>query len=93
MTHTWYDNIFALLAASGGLPLIASYTALWITITFNKKRSGFFRMKLLSLALFLIANISTEIAFVTRGFFSTVVFISLIDSLNSAHHRNVRHAA
>jgi len=85
----WYDGIFSILMAHGGVLLIFSifllYTQLIIKAYFSSKNQKIFFNFLFLVLLYLISNLITEHVFIQRNSFPILVLISItyINTLNT----------
>ncbi|MDC1002719.1 hypothetical protein OAP85_02545 [Candidatus Pelagibacter sp.] len=85
----WYDGIFSILLAHGGLLLILSIFVLYIQLIkkayLNSKNQKYFFNFLFLILLYLISNLLTEHVFVQRNSFPILVLISItyINTLNT----------
>lgn len=78
----WYDGLFSILLAHGGL-LFVFFIFLFYYLIVKKASNGAIRQKdfllfLLLVVLYLIANIITEYVFVSRNAFPVLVMLSVL---------------
>jgi hypothetical protein len=84
-TLIWYDGILSILMAHGGLSMIVLccfFAIIFILRAFNKARASksyekFYILLLLSF-IYLISNLITEYAFITRNVFPIFLFLSIL---------------
>lgn len=79
---TWYDGLFSILLAHGGLLFIFSIFLFYYFIVkkaaINSTNQKEFLLFLLLVILYLIANLITEYVFVTRNAFPVLVLLSIL---------------